>query len=428
MDLPITYFFIMFVIFASLGIGICLYIYKWSFRMKITLIVMSLSVTMFFCAAVVFRTEFNVFLFGAACIGYGITAHLCINWLMKHLVNPLKELKNCLEALSKGDFTQKISTTRNDEFAVMYNQVNAMIDEASSLINDIKNNCANNLKMADNLYEMSQNMSDMAGNTSERTNVVADTAANLSDNMRIISAAAEQVSTNMVIVASAIEEMTATVDEIVTNSDKARIITDDGVLQTKSVYNKIAELGEAAKSISKVTETISDISEQTNLLALNATIEAARAGDTGKGFAVVAGEIKELARQTAAATHEIKIIVDNVQHTADSTVSEIERITKVIHDENKIITFIASAVGDQATTTHEIAFNVGNASQGMNEINKSISESFVLSENIAGHTSDIKQETQKVSSASYELKLNTEVLTDHEKALQQRVSAFQILN
>jgi methyl-accepting chemotaxis protein len=66
------------------------------------------------------------------------------------------------------------------------------------------------------------------------------------------------------------------------------------------------QLGAAANSIGKVIETITDISEQVNLLALNATIEAARAGEAGKGFAVVANEIKELAKQTAAATQDIK--------------------------------------------------------------------------------------------------------------------------
>lgn len=64
-----------------------------------------------------------------------------------------------------------------------------------------------------------------------------------------------------------------------------------------------------AQDISKVTEVITEISEQTNLLALNATIEAARAGEAGKGFAVAANEIKELAKQTAEATKEIKIKV-----------------------------------------------------------------------------------------------------------------------
>lgn len=45
----------------------------------------------------------------------------------------------------------------------------------------------------------------------------------------------------------------------------------------------MATLGESAKKIGRVTETITEISEQTNLLALNATIEAARAGKLGKG-------------------------------------------------------------------------------------------------------------------------------------------------
>ena len=61
-----------------------------------------------------------------------------------------------------------------------------------------------------------------------------------------------------------------------------------------------------ADEIGKVIEVIQDIAEQTNLLALNATIEAARAGDAGKGFAVVATEVKELAKQTANATIDIR--------------------------------------------------------------------------------------------------------------------------
>ena len=76
-----------------------------------------------------------------------------------------------------------------------------------------------------------------------------------------------------------------------------------------------------AQSISKVTEVITEISEQTNLLALNATIEAARAGEAGKGFAVVANEIKELAKQTAEATKEIKTKIEGIQTSTSDIVS-----------------------------------------------------------------------------------------------------------
>ena len=128
----------------------------------------------------------------------------------------------------------------------------------------------------------------------------------MSANMGTVTMASEQAAQNVNVVATAMEEMTAAVQEIAQNTTKASSMTEDAVNYAKGSSEKVNQLGFAAKEISKVTEVITEISEQTNLLALNATIEAARAGDAGKGFAVVANEIKELAKQTANATGEIK--------------------------------------------------------------------------------------------------------------------------
>ena len=65
-----------------------------------------------------------------------------------------------------------------------------------------------------------------------------------------------------------------------------------------------------ADNIKKIVAVVENIAFQINLLALNANVESARAGKYGKGFAVVANEIKELARQTAEATREIKKQID----------------------------------------------------------------------------------------------------------------------
>jgi methyl-accepting chemotaxis protein len=122
--------------------------------------------------------------------------------------------------------------------------------------------------------------------------------------------------------------------------------------------SNINQLGEAANTIGKVIETNTDISEQVNLLALNTTIEAARAGEAGKGFAVVANEIKELAKQTANATQEIKEKIGGIQGTTSTTVRQITEITQVITIVNDVVTNIATAVEEQSAATLEIADNV----------------------------------------------------------------------
>src|ERR1035438_8996897 len=168
--------------------------------------------------------------------------------------------------------------------------------------------------------------------------------------------------------------MTSTISEIAGNSEKARRITGDATQQAARITEQMNLLGQAAREIGKVTETITEISSQTNLLALNATIEAARAGAAGKGFAAVANEIKELAQQTAAATEDIKGRIAGVQSSAAGGISEIEKVSQVIHEVSDIVTSIAAAIEEQSTATKDIARNIAEASAGVQNANKRVSE------------------------------------------------------
>lgn len=100
----------------------------------------------------------------------------------------------------------------------------------------------------------------------------------------------------------------------------------------------------------------------------DATIEAARAGDAGKGFAVVASEVKSLANQTAKATSDIKVQIDDIQSATGHTVEAIRTIGGIIREMNEIATTIASAVEQQGAATREIASNVHQAAQGTTDI------------------------------------------------------------
>ena len=51
----------------------------------------------------------------------------------------------------------------------------------------------------------------------------------------------------------------------------------------------------------------------------------------------MANEIKELAKQTAEATGEIKSRIEGIQGSTHGTVKQIEQISKVIHEVNDIV-------------------------------------------------------------------------------------------
>ena len=211
---------------------------------------------------------------------------------------------------------------------------------------------------SEELTTVSQQMSSNSEETATQSNVVA--------------AASEQVSRNVATVAASAEEMSASIKEIAKNANDAAKVATEAVKAASETNKTVAKLGESSIEIGKVIKVITSIAQQTNLLALNATIEAARAGEAGKGFAVVANEVKELAKQTAAATEDISQKIEAIQGDTKGAVVAIDQISKIINQINDIQNTIASAVEEQTVTTNEIARNATEAAKGSTEISKNI--------------------------------------------------------
>ena len=127
-------------------------------------------------------------------------------------------------------------------------------------------------------------------------------------------------------------------------------------------------LSKSAKVIGKVVDMINGIASQTNLLALNATIEAASAGDAGRGFAVVANEVKELAKQTADATEDIRQKVSEMQEATSHAFKAIEDVVNQFAELNTISEIIAAAVEEQTATTRDMANNLGITARSAEEV------------------------------------------------------------
>jgi methyl-accepting chemotaxis protein/putative methionine-R-sulfoxide reductase with GAF domain len=218
---------------------------------------------------------------------------------------------------------------------------------------------------------VAQNAQTLGGASEQLTNVsqqMGAAANETSAQAGVVSAASEQVSSNIGAVATSTEEMNASIREIAKNATEAARIAATAVRAARETNDTVNKLGASSSEIGKVIKVITSIAQQTNLLALNATIEAARAGEAGKGFAVVANEVKELARQTAAATEDISQKIDAIQKDTRSAVQAIGEIGSIIDQISALQNTTASAVEEQTATTNEIARNASEVAKGGSEI------------------------------------------------------------
>ncbi len=354
---------------------------------------------------------------------------ISLSWLIvRGITRPLNKMIYMVKDIAEGDgdLTKRLVIERKDEIGEVSGYINQFIQNIQGIVKQIAENANRVTDSSDQLLSIAKDLSSGAEDTSQRASNVATASEEMSANLNNVAAAMEQSSTNTNMVASAAEEMTSTITEIAENAERARNITSKAVDQAKAASERMGELGDAAKKIGTVTETITEISEQTNLLALNATIEAARAGEAGKGFAVVANEIKDLARQTAQATLNIKSQIADVQKTTTASVSEINQISEVINDVNDIVSTIAAAVVEQTAATQEIATNIAQASQGIQEVNENVSQSSVVAGNITEDISKVNLAAIGISESSRKVQSSSEGLQHMAAELNAIVGNFKV--
>ena len=371
------------------------------------------------------RSNFFMLVGTLVAIAVGI---LCALACALVVVGPVRRTADMLKdiAQGEGDLTQRLAVDSGDEIGQMAGWFNAFISKLHDIVRNISEYFETVSASANQLLVISRQMDAGVRDMGDKSAAVARAADEMSQNMNSVAAASEQASTNVGLVASAMDSMNQTVSEIGKSSDKARTVTRRAVAEARQASSKVDHLGQAAAQISKVTQVITDISDQTNLLALNATIEAARAGEAGKGFAVVANEIKDLARQTAEATKDIKLEIEGIQSSTAETVSDISRVADVIGEVDDIVSTIATAVEAQTTAAAEIVENVTQASAGIMDVNRNVAQSSAFSREIASDIAEVNRIAGILADNSSTVNTNAGDLTRLAEDLKVMIGEFQV--
>lgn len=372
-------------------------------------------------------------------IGIIIVLMLTMHFFVRRFVSrPLQNTVSMLKDIARGegDLTRRLSVDSNDEVGEVAKWFNSLMDKLQKMIKSVSedmNNLSASSKqlllisddMASKASEMhtqsteaaqetekaAENIKNMASAAEAVSGKVVEATASSDDvthNLKDIEVATNSVSASVSSVAVAIEEMYATLNDVAKNSARGASVTSDASSRADSTSEIVNTLGEGAKEIGAVVELIKGIAAQTNLLALNASIEAAGAGDAGKGFAVVANEVKELARQTARATEDIREKVEGMQSNTASAVEAINSIVTVIGEINSIMGTIAAAVEEQTATTNEISKNITSTAEDASAASNNVQNVVQLETALSSNIGDVAKAALAIAEDANEASVSTE--------------------
>ncbi len=203
-------------------------------------------------------------------------------------------------------------------------------------------------------------------------------AANEMEKIKSLSFAIKQNSKEMLYkVSQSLKDTDIEQKPVQANIDKMIVLKQ----RIQIIAELILELSEYIQQIGSIIGLVEDIAEQTNMLALNAAVEAARAGEHGKGFAVVAGEIRKLADESKQATTKISSLINDIQHTTNSTVmateegsKEIESGVKLAGNIDENFKVLNEALDSLMKFIESVSFNSENQEKLSSEIIKTIKE------------------------------------------------------
>ena len=138
----------------------------------------------------------------------------------------------------------------------------------------------------------------------------------------------------------------------------------------------------------------------------------------------MATEVKELARQTASATEDIRKRIEGIQDSTGRAVKSIGDISDVVKQVNELSRTIASAVEEQSITTKEIGKNMLQSSTAAELVARGVAESATATHEITQNIVRVDQAAKQAAAGAAQTQTAGRELSDVADQLQALVAQF----
>lgn len=253
----------------------------------------------------------------------------------------ISDVAEKLEAISNGDLTAQVSMDYIGDFEELKTSINKISESLNTSMQTI-------LRSADSVHEHARN--------------VSGEATDLSTNVSNVNTRINGIHEGIASVRQKFGENLENVEESMKLSEDTTAALKTSYSQLESLFEAMAAISERSNKIVEIINTISSIAAQTNLLALNASIEAARAGEAGKGFAVVADNVQDLAAQTAKAVSDSENLIRGTVEAVEEgcrivnvAVEEMKNVVEKTENMHSHIAQMADSIREETTIVEDVS-------------------------------------------------------------------------
>ncbi|ARK22496.1 methyl-accepting chemotaxis protein [Sporosarcina ureae] len=359
---------------------------------------------------------------------------------ISRLLKPLDTVKDLMAQVSGGDLTVRSDNQSTDEIGELSRDFNNMVQNMNDIISVVQTS-------ADHVRSNSESLSAVSEETSAASNEVATAVGEIAQGAAQSAEDSETATERTELLGQEINEIREKAEAMLDIATQTGIQNDNGQQQMgalKSSFTTTSEkleemssdihsLGGKVQAIGSVMETIMNISKQTNLLALNASIEAARAGEHGKGFAVVAEEVRTLAEQSARATDDVKVTIEELQKESQIVSQQMQETISTFRDQGVVVgdtenTFgeLSSLMDTMQESIHTVSNEIRLVATHKDEVAMTIQTMSATSQETAAACEEVSASSEEQLRAIQSVTEAAETLTELSEKLSEVIEQFKV--